>query len=552
MALIFPEGWQALKPTGVAQRQIETLEWLANDLNDDYRIYHAVHWTRIYQGMVFLGEIDFAIVGPGGEVVLIEQKSGLLLESQDGLLKHYGAEKRQVAAQMARNKMALQQKLSRLSPKMDWQIDGLLYCPDYLVRQPETAGLPAERIIDASKKETLVNEIKSLLPATQVDKKRQEYLHRFFSDELQLVPEVSAMVGQSHIMYTRLSAGLSHWGRKIECHPHRIRVIGTAGSGKTQLALALLQDADAAARRVLYVCYNRPLADYLSVIAPKSATVATFHQLANRIARSLGEDIDFSRRDAYQQLETFMSDAQIGDEWLFDELIVDEGQDFEQQWQQSLMRLLKPEGRAWWMEDPMQNLYGRDSVDLPSWTILHADTNYRSPQDVLQNLQKMLGDDVRMETGSPLANSGVEIITYTDESEVADKTKTAISRALGARFSKSMMVLLSYRGREASQFSKLSHLGKTPLKRFTGDYDLLGNPIYSEGEVLIDTIYRFKGQSAPCVIFTEIDFDEWNDRVMRRLFVGMTRATMKLILVMSDRAHGLLLQRLADDAKTID
>jgi UvrD-like helicase C-terminal domain len=53
---------------------------------------------------------------------------------------------------------------------------------------------------------------------------------------------------------------------------------------------------------------------------------------------------------------------------------------------------------------------------------------------------------------------------------------------------------------------------------------------------LFESIYRFKGQSAPCVIFTEIDFDHFDEQVTRKFFVGATRATMKLILVASSRA----------------
>jgi superfamily I DNA and RNA helicase len=58
--------------------------------------------------------------------------------------------------------------------------------------------------------------------------------------------------------------------------------------------------------------------------------------------------------------------------------------------------------------------------------------------------------------------------------------------------------------------------------------------------LFIDSVYRFKGQSAPCVIFTEIDFDELDETALRKLFVGMTRASLKLILVMSERAADLL------------
>jgi len=54
--------------------------------------------------------------------------------------------------------------------------------------------------------------------------------------------------------------------------------------------------------------------------------------------------------------------------------------------------------------------------------------------------------------------------------------------------------------------------------------------------VLIDSVYRFKGQAAPCVIFTEIDFEALDELTMRKLFVGATRASVKLILVASVRA----------------
>ena len=57
-------------------------------------------------------------------------------------------------------------------------------------------------------------------------------------------------------------------------------------------------------------------------------------------------------------------------------------------------------------------------------------------------------------------------------------------------------------------------------------------------------VYRFKGQSAPALIFTEIDFEDMTDLVLRKLFVGMTRARLKLVLVMSDRASLQLLDRM--------
>ena len=117
-----------------------------------------------------------------------------------------------------------------------------------------------------------------------------------------------------------------------------------------------------------------------------------------------------------------------------------------------------------------------------------------------------------------------------------EATKRAITQALSLGFRKQDIAVLSFRGREGSALSALDHLGPHRLRSFTGKYDLFGNPEYREGDVLLESIYRFKGQSAPCVILTEVDFDTFDEQVARKLFVGATRATMKLIVVASTRA----------------
>jgi hypothetical protein len=194
----------------------------------------------------------------------------------------------------------------------------------------------------------------------------------------------------------------------------------------------------------------------------------------------------------------------------------------------------------------MQNLYGRPPVELPGWVVLRAQTNYRTPRDILATLQRLVGPAQTIESGSPLDGSDVEILTYDGHADLMDKTKTAITRGLGAGFKKDMIAVVTYRGREHSSFTPLDKLGPHALKAFTGQYDLLGSPVYSDGHLFIDSVHRFKGQSAPCIVFTEIDFEELDEAALRKLFVGMTRATMKLVLVVSDRAAAAMLGRVTD------
>ena len=66
--------------------------------------------------------------------------------------------------------------------------------------------------------------------------------------------------------------------------------------------------------------------------------------------------------------------------------------------------------------------------------------------------------------------------------------------------------------------------------------------MWTSGPLLADTVYRFKGQSAPAVVVTECDFEQWDNKVWRLLFVGLTRARVHLEWVVSERAGEVLAQ----------
>ena len=547
MAKVFPDGWRELSATGAAERELQTLAQLAVGLSDDYTVYHGVHWTQVERGSYAIyGEIDFAVVGPTGRVLLIEQKSGLLSETPGGLAKKYLDKEKNVPFQMARSADALHNRLRKACKDQETFVDSLLYCPDYTVREPGTAGIDPARIVDAAKKDHLLHIIRAILAASGEVLPAKEKIHRFLGDILQLVPQADAVVGAAQTLYTRLSGGLALWARRIECEPFRLRVIGTAGSGKTQLALSVYRDAVAAGRRPLYVCYNRPLADHIALIAPPGGEVATYHQLADRVCRAQGEAPDFGAPGAFAQLEAALDGHTPDAAGRFDELVIDEGQDFQEGWAENLLRFLRPGGRAWWLEDPMQNLYGRASARLPGWVSIRSDVNYRSPKDILDTLNRMLPLEHPAEAGSPLTGSEVDIVSYAGDADLIAKTVGAVTNCIRAGFRRQHIAVISYRGREHSKLAPYDKLGPYALRAPTGRYDLLGNPVYTEGEVLIDSVLRFKGRAAPCVVLTEIDFEALDEAAVRRIFVGATRATMKLTLVVSEASAKVLIERLSD------
>ncbi len=545
MAHIQPPGWRELAVTGAAQREIETLAQLEQALSDDYTVFHGVHWTNVETGWSAYGEIDFIIVAPDGRLLLIEQKSGFLTETDEGLAKRYaGLDKpKLVKNQILRAVAALRQRFGNSGEPLS--IDYLLYCPDYQVRKVETAGIAADRIVDARRRDQLAHVVRDILPAVEGSAQRERVL-RFLGNVLQLVPDPSAMIGQANQLVTRIAGGLATWARKLDFSPFRLRVSGTAGSGKTQLALAEYQAALAAGRRPLYVCYNRPLADHVQRLVPAGGRVANYHQLCDLFARDTGLAPDYADAQVWSRLDAHFAQAALPPDWHFDVLIVDEGQDFSEGWRDALLRLLADDGRALWLEDPLQNLYARAPVPLPGWVTLHADSNFRSPRQVVQLLTSLSPQPLAIDASSPFAGADIDVLTWPadDIAQMHAQTRQAITRCLGAGFTRQDIALVSFRGREHSALLNLDALGHHTLKSFDGSYDLFGNPVFRDGDLLAESVYRFKGQSAPAVIFSEIDFDTLDNKSFRKLFVGMTRARLKLVLVISERAARYLIDKL--------
>ena len=107
-------------------------------------------------------------------------------------------------------------------------------------------------------------------------------------------------------------------------------------------------------------------------------------------------------------------------------------------------------------------------------------------------------------------------------------------------YGRKQIVIISCRGMANSAFSSVDQVGRLPVRRFTGDYDSNGNQVYTKGTIYFDSIFRFKGQQAAAVILVDIDETLGDtDLAKRVLYCGMTRATVRLELVVSESSSWL-------------
>lgn len=514
-------------------------------MSSAYTLFHSVDWTDVSGDKVRHGEVDIVIVNQAGDVLQLEVKAGEVELGDGGLSKVYGQTRKAVDVQVARQFGAMRDMLDRAG--LSVALAQLLVLPHVNVTTA-TARWPRERIVDAQAFEDLPRRVQAELgPGLPAPATHRSVLD-FFGNAFRVQPDVSALAGRLSDATSRLSSGLATWVPRMSVPSGIVRVMGTAGSGKTQLALHLLREADARGHRGAYLCFNRALADHMARVLPVRATAETFHQMADRLARQAGVVVNYAEPGAFDALAQHASDSLKAADPDLDLLVVDEMQDFRPEWVTALMQRLQPNGRAVLLEDPQQQLYAdREPFDIEGEVTVRSPENYRSPRALVRLVNGLKLTDEPAEALGPYEGEMPDPIVCTAHKsglDWASATQLAVQRCLERGFELENIAVITLRGRTSSTLLERDSIGPWPLRRFTGDYDASGNPVWTEGGLLMDTVYRFKGQAAQAVVLTECDFNEWSERVRRSLFVGITRARMHLEWVISEGAGGLIAQRL--------
>src|SRR3954467_451880 len=115
MAILLPSDMSDLSLSLGETAELRTLEILRKGLPSAYTVFHSVHWSRDSEYRTAFGEADFIVVNGSGECVVIEQKSGSLEETTDGLTKRYSDGRKNVAAQIHRTLNSIRDQFKRQS-----------------------------------------------------------------------------------------------------------------------------------------------------------------------------------------------------------------------------------------------------------------------------------------------------------------------------------------------------------------------------------------------------------------------------------------------------
>ncbi|MES2978014.1 MAG: AAA family ATPase [Pseudomonadota bacterium] len=527
-----------------AYRERDILHRLEMGLPTGWDIFHSVDWASVHNGRVQIGEVDVAVVSPGGFLVLVEVKAGPVEEGDDGLVKRYGplGDSKDIGSQLRRNHSGL---LSRLKDAglREVRVSTLLVLPDYRLASP-VLGHVSEAIVDAEGLPDLPRRIQQLAPWQAGEASVRVRLLDFLANRFHVVPDASCWISQVQRASAILGAGLATWVPSIR-HPSGLYVIeATAGSGKTQLALSLMMRARKENLKCAYICFNRTLADHIVSLAPPACQVSTFHELTVEHARRGGTEPDFHKVGIYDELaDRFIADAPtLQQSW--DLLILDEHQDLHPSWAQALLSRLAAGGRAYIMGDDQQRIYPREEYDLEDAVVIRCMENFRSPRRVVDTMNQLRLTPEPVVARSAFAGQLPGFHTYTVGARASlAALERCVRGLLEDGIAASQIAIITYAGMRNSAVIAEENIAGHRTKRSTGAYDQAGNALWTEGDLLVETVYRFKGQSAPVVVLCEMEFDQLGQKELCKLFVGMTRAQFRLECVLSEASTQLLMAR---------
>ncbi|KQY22930.1 NERD nuclease [Cellulomonas sp. Root485] len=305
---------------------------------------------------------------------------------------------------------------------------------------------------------------------------------------------------------------------------HRLQVVGGAGTGKTWLALEQARRRAAAGERVALLCYSRGLGRYLQRITrtwrprERPAFVGLFHDLPIAWGAQQGadDDVDFFERILPVRLGE-LADSRPRAE-LFDTVVVDEAQDFGEQWWPSLVRCLRdPDGGGLFVFlDEAQRVFGRDGVAPIATPPVHLDENLRSTKQIAQ-LCGSLRDGVTRPRGTDGAPVRILDVPFERAIEVADDM---VDTLLEEGWLPGQVALLATGSRHPMQVELVGGAGHA------GYWD----GFFAGEDVFYGHVLGFKGLERTVVILAVNGFREV-ERARTLLYTGLSRARVLLVVV---------------------
>lgn len=561
MARCFPDPARAVSDSNA---ELVVFRALAEQLGPAYAVLHSVAWIARPGGSgPREGETDLLIAHPSRGLLAIEVKGGRVSldyrtrtwVSIDG--KDVTHEIKNPFEQARRGKFALLEKL-RENPS--WKKLGIgrfnlgyaVFLPDvgdgHRLHGPDA---PTEIIGDRGDISHLNAWVDQAFAywegesgaTQQIGTHGVDALIALFARSASTRPLLSARIADeddARLTLTNRQAAILDMLRR----QRRVMIAGGAGTGKTLIAREKAVRLAAEGMRTLLLCYNRGLADHLreQCVGLPGLDVASFHQVCHRwidkVKKNRGRDLLAEARasipggnefDQHMPMALALAVDALGPS--YDAIIVDEAQDFgDEYWLPIEMLLTRPgEAMLYVFLDENQDIYLR-SADIP--VLSEPVVLYRNCRNT-DAIHAAAYSHYRGAAVEPpeISGVGVERIIASDMEKQANSIGSVITKLVaeeGVAPHEIAILLCDARDRLARE----RVLQKLPLPK---SVKLGRMEDYGPGCLTVDTVARFKGLERAVIICWAFDSCDV-DRDRETLYVGMSRAKSALFVCGTNEA----------------
>ena len=536
--------------------ELQLLKMFDEQLGVDFTVLHSVAWISKPRGSTPRdGEADFLIVHPRFGVLVIEVKGGgiSLDQNRQWISTDRHGKKYKIKNpfdQAKRGKYSILEKLkespawTRLKIKR-FNIGHAVFFPNigtgHKFNAPES---PHNIIGDRGNMGNLADWIAQVFDYWNGDSNGAldkigtggvDVITSIFARVVTTKPLLSARIQdeeKQRIELTRRQMDILDMLRRQK----RVIISGGAGTGKTLIAREKAIRLANEGMKTLLVCLNRGLADHLREQCDNVSNldVATFHQVCDkwtrRAKKEKGQDYlieakrNHPRADMFNQLmPNALSNAVdvLGPK--YDAIIVDEGQDFGDEYWMPIEMLLNnfDHGLLYVFIDENQDIYKRSASIPIKMEPMTLDRNCRNTGEIHQAAYTHYrGAFVER---SKIDGMEVQILGASTIQKQASSIGALITRLITEeKVQPHNIAVLLCDGIDKASYEQA--ISAVPIPR-TAKYQKLEN--YAEGIITVDTVARFKGLERDVIILWAFDSHSINRKT---LYVGMSRAKSILYL----------------------
>jgi hypothetical protein len=271
----------------------------------------------------------------------------------------------------------------------------------------------------------------------------------------------------------------------------RAIVLGGAGTGKTVLAIEKARQFGELGLRTLLTCFNEPLAltSARALESQSQVVVRNFHSLCMAAMREVKISSPNPIPNDWwtDEAANTLADAMGKGASRFDAIVVDEGQDFTEDWITALMlALTNPDDSPFYVfMDSHQDLYVRGCRFPSHWTSYDLSTNCRNTLPIATRVAAIFADTV-----DSLGAKGPEpVLAYvSSDKELVTRIETLVEKLVTSeRIAPHDIVILCASRDVVTQLRTMA----------------VGDHVFCEPGrrgIAVETIWRFKGLETPVAV----------------------------------------------------